>query len=109
MEKKNSKCPSFRITGYNIGATKEPCEPNHSFLTGGKSVWWSWTAPTNASVTIPVSGDFSDFMLLAAYLNRRPVVPDQLVQSRGDLPERAMLHGFDEFGKHIAAALDHFA
>ncbi len=42
-------------------------------------------------------------------LDRRTVVPDQLVQSRGDLPERAVLHGFDEFGKHIAAVLDHFA
>ena len=26
-------------------ATKEPGEPNHGGNPGGKSVWWSWTAP----------------------------------------------------------------
>ncbi len=32
--------------GTNIFATKEPGEPNHAGNQGGKSLWWTWTAPT---------------------------------------------------------------
>jgi hypothetical protein len=37
-------------------ATKEPGEPNHAFNNGGKSVWWTWTAPVSAPVTISTEG-----------------------------------------------------
>ncbi len=33
------------VTRSNIGATKETNEPNHAGNVGGKSVWFSWTAP----------------------------------------------------------------
>src|SRR6266446_9640847 len=33
------------VTGSNIGATGEVGEPMHAGVDGGKSVWWSWTAP----------------------------------------------------------------
>ena len=33
------------ITRSNVGATKETGEPNHAGNTGGKSVWFKWTAP----------------------------------------------------------------
>lgn len=50
-------------TGSNVGATKEPGEPNHADETGGASVWWEWTAPTNDTVTITTSGSSFDTLL----------------------------------------------
>jgi hypothetical protein len=38
--------------GSNVGATKEPGEPQHAGNSGGASVWWRWTAPTTGQVTI---------------------------------------------------------
>src|SRR5262245_14242055 len=49
-------------TGNNTGATFELNEPDLSFL-GGKSVWWTWTAPSNGSVTITTAGSSFDTML----------------------------------------------
>ena len=49
-------------TGNNTGADKEPGEPNHA-RPGGASVWWSWTAPANGSVTIDTVGSNYDTML----------------------------------------------
>ncbi|MFH1029357.1 MAG: S8 family serine peptidase [Pseudomonadota bacterium] len=34
-----------QISAINLNATKEYGEPNHANNSGGKSVWWSWTAP----------------------------------------------------------------
>jgi hypothetical protein len=54
------------LFGKNVFATKEPGEPNHANNAGGKSLWWSWTAPTNGVVQINTVG--STFTaLLAAY------------------------------------------
>jgi hypothetical protein len=50
-------------TGFNIGATKEAGEPNHAGNTGGKSVWWTWTAPENGVVTIDTSGSVFDTVM----------------------------------------------
>src|SRR5438094_406222 len=38
--------PGATVFGSNVGATKEPGELNHGADAGGKSVWWTWTAPT---------------------------------------------------------------
>src|SRR4051812_22477997 len=35
----------------NPNATKEPGEPNHAGNSGGKSLWYCWTATTNKPVT----------------------------------------------------------
>jgi hypothetical protein len=40
---------SAKATGYNNGATKEAGEPLHAGNLGGKSVWYSWTAPSSGS------------------------------------------------------------
>jgi hypothetical protein len=54
------------VFGSNAGATKEPDEPNHAGNPGGKSVWWTWTAPSNGAITISTIG--SDFdTTLAVY------------------------------------------
>ncbi len=36
----------------NVGATKEPGEPDHLGNPGGSSVWFSWTAPASGRVTL---------------------------------------------------------
>ena len=47
-------------------ATKEAGEPNHAGATGGRSVWWSWTAAASGPVTVSTAG--SDFdTVLAVY------------------------------------------
>jgi len=42
---------STTVYGRNVGATKETGEPNHG-NAGGKSVWYSWTAPHSATVEV---------------------------------------------------------
>ncbi len=38
------------VFGSNVGATKEAGEPDHAGNAGGKSVWFTWTAPLDGSV-----------------------------------------------------------
>ena len=47
---------NISVAGTNVGANKELGEPNHAGNIGGKSVWWTWTAPTNGDVTITTDG-----------------------------------------------------
>jgi hypothetical protein len=49
--------------GNNNLATKESGEPNHAGNAGGRSVWWSWTAPTNGMVVINTFGSSFDTTL----------------------------------------------
>jgi hypothetical protein len=39
-------------TGSNAGATREVGEPNHNGYGGQQSIWFKWTAPTDAGVTL---------------------------------------------------------
>ena len=50
----------------NTYATKEPGEPNHAGNAGGKSLWYTWTAPTNTPVSFDTLGSTFD-TLLAVY------------------------------------------
>jgi hypothetical protein len=52
--------------GTNYFATKEPGEPNHANNPGGKSLWWSFTAPTNGILQLNTVGS-TFYTLLAAY------------------------------------------
>ena len=54
------------VSGTNVAATKEAAEPNHAGHAGGTSVWYHWTAPKTASVTIDTVGSAFD-TLLAVY------------------------------------------
>ena len=54
---------SVQTTGTNVGATRESGEPVHAGVTGGKSVWWSWTATSSGSVTLSTAGSSFDTTL----------------------------------------------
>ena len=49
--------------GTNNDATKESGEPNHAGNSGGKSVWYKWTAPGNGTVSIDTTGSAFDTTL----------------------------------------------
>jgi len=51
------------VTGSNATATKESGEPNHGDATGGKSVWWTWTAPASGFVSVSLDGSSFDTTL----------------------------------------------
>lgn len=51
------------VTGSNVGATHETGEPNVLGLSGGKSVWWTWTAPVTGTTYLKTSGSNFDTTL----------------------------------------------
>jgi hypothetical protein len=54
---------TFAVNGSNIGATVQTGEPKHAGVTGGKSVWWSWTAPSSGTFTLVTTGSPFDTTL----------------------------------------------
>jgi hypothetical protein len=66
-----SATPLTGLLGTNSvdtsNATKEAGEPNHAGNAGGKSVWYSFTAPANGVLTLDTEGSTFD-TLLAVYL-----------------------------------------
>lgn len=50
----------------NTDATREVGEPYHRGSTVGHTVWWSWTAPSSATVVMDTTGSSFD-TLLAVY------------------------------------------
>lgn len=55
-----------QITSHNLNATKESGEPSHAGNSGGKSVWWRWTAPFSGTASMDTHGSNFD-TLLAIY------------------------------------------
>lgn len=55
----NTNC----VLGSNLNCTKEPNEPYHAGDAGGRSVWWSWTAPRTGSYEITTAGSDFDTVL----------------------------------------------
>ncbi len=51
------------VTGSNVGATLETGEPKNAGVTGGKSVWWSWTSPVTGVVSMTTAGSTFDTTL----------------------------------------------
>lgn len=51
------------VTGQNVTATKEAGEPNHAGDTGGRSVWYRWTAPSNGAWALDTAGSVFDTTL----------------------------------------------
>jgi subtilisin family serine protease len=52
-----------QTTGSNRDATSEAGEPINPVVAGGKTVWWSWTAPATEWVTITTAGSDYDTTL----------------------------------------------
>jgi hypothetical protein len=72
------------VTGSNNSATREAGEPNHAGNSGGKSVWWSWTAPSNGTYSVSTRG--SDFDTLLGVYTGTTVTGLALVASNDDGP-----------------------
>jgi hypothetical protein len=54
--------------GYTFGATKEPAETNHASTFGGRSIWWSWTAPASGNYQVNVVGTNLNLLVAAVYV-----------------------------------------
>jgi hypothetical protein len=74
---------ALTLTGSNVGATKEVGEPNHAWNTGGKSVWWSWTAPASGTCVIDTATSSFD-TLLACYTGSSVSALTQVVNGAND-------------------------
>lgn len=48
---------NLSVSGHNFDATAEPKEPAHAGRPATRSVWWTWTAPTNGLAGLVLSGD----------------------------------------------------
>ena len=57
---------SGQTNGYTIGATKQAGEPDHNSEFWGHSIWYCWTAPSNAKESFDTVGSSFD-TLLAIY------------------------------------------
>ena len=53
---------SLTASGSNVGASKEPGEPDHGG-PGGASMWWRWTAPASGQAIIDSFGSGFDTLL----------------------------------------------
>jgi len=52
-----------QTSGTNRFASRETGEPLNPAVAGGRTVWWSWTAPANGSVTLSTTGSNFDTTL----------------------------------------------
>ncbi len=51
------------VTTSNVGATKEPNEPEHAGETGGASIWFTYVAPETGNVTLNTKDSAIDTVL----------------------------------------------
>jgi hypothetical protein len=97
------------IRSSNVGATREKGEPWHARKPGGKSIWFSWTAPNTGPATFSTAG--SDFdTLLAVYTGGRidQLEPEAASEdSGGYLTSQVQLYA--EAGQVYQIAVDGFA
>lgn len=54
---------SVRVSGTNVGATRESGEPSNAGIPGGRSIWWSWTAPASGRTVMTTAGSSFDTTL----------------------------------------------
>lgn len=54
---------SATVKGSNVGATKEPNEPEHAGNSGGHSVWWVFTPPFSGLLSITLRNSDFDTLL----------------------------------------------
>jgi hypothetical protein len=71
-----------RTQGSNLNASNETGETNHAGNAGGRSVWFSWTAPGAGKATIDTIGS-SFNTLLAVYTNSSLALLESVASSSG--------------------------
>ena len=54
-------------TGTNVDATREPGEPQHTSLSGGRSVWYAWIPASTGPARIETCGPGNFDTILAVY------------------------------------------
>jgi Ca2+-binding RTX toxin-like protein len=95
-------------TSTNIGATKQPGEPNHAGDPGGHSVWFRWTAQVTGNESFTT--EFSDFDSVIAVYTGSAVNALTAVASDDDLGSEP--HGVVSFrvsaGVTYSIAVDGF-
>jgi len=72
------------VYGSNAGATREPGEPYHDGFYGGKSVWWSWTAPSSGTVTLAANTSTVQYPILAVYTGTQLSTLSSVAGTRGN-------------------------
>lgn len=100
----------------NTGSTLEPGEPMHWNFPGGKSVWYTWTAPENGTVHITLSTlDFDPLIgiytgnTLDTLIDLEPARTEQHTTSEGVLTlSRSVMTEVVE-GTNYQIAVDGFA
>jgi len=75
---------SATTEGDNRSATSEAGEPNQPNVAGGKSVWWTWTAPSTGAFEITTSG--SDFDTTLAIFTGNSLGALNLIGANDDGP-----------------------
>jgi hypothetical protein len=92
------------VAGHNFLATREPGEPKHADKPGGKSVWYTWTAPAVGIARFRTTGSTFD-TLLAVYegadvANLDPVSNDE--DRGGYFTSEAVFNVYPGVKYHIA-------
>ena len=54
---------SGQTTKWNLNAGKEAGEPSHAGSSGGRSIWWHWTAPAAGTLSLNTHGSGFDTLL----------------------------------------------
>lgn len=54
---------TWTATGSTTSATRETAEPNVAGVSGGKSIWYTWTASASGTVTLSTAGSSFDTTL----------------------------------------------
>jgi len=75
---------SGNTNGTTVGGTKQPGEPLHAGSTGGKSIWYRWTAPATGNVSFNTQG--SNFNTVLAVYTGNAVNSLVQVASNNDDP-----------------------
>ncbi len=85
--------PAVVVAGSTVEASKETGEPNHASNSGGRSIWYRWTAPANGTWAIDTAGSRFDTTLgvyTGASVNTLAVVASN-DDARDDRTSRAYL------------------
>jgi hypothetical protein len=82
----------LHVRASNADATKEPNEPNHGDNSGGHSIWWTWTPPTDGTLTVTTAGSGFDTLLAVYAGNSLSNLTTLGSQDIGQADERIVCH-----------------